>query len=469
MATGTNANASLVDAPVPRPESPYVPRRATFRSLNNKISTIVLTRRLNPLWAALTMFAFGVLAMFVAVIVYLITYGVGIWGIDIPVAWGVAIATFVWWVGIAHAGTLISAILLLMHQRWRTSINRLVETMTIFSLTCAGLFPLLHLGRLWFFYWLLPYPNTMGLWPQFRSALVWDVFAVSTYLMVSLLFWYTGMLPDLALLRDHAQAWIGKLCYGLLALGWRNSAKHWQRFEMAYLILAGLATALIVSVSSVVSCDFAISLVPGWHETVFPPYFVSGAIYSGFAMGLVLVVPLRAAYGLQEFITTKHLDVMAKLLLALSLFTSYGYMSEQFMAWYGPDLPTRYQYYNRLIGFGQYASIVWAVLFLNTLLPQIFWIGRLRRMPILLFSVSALLLIGMWLERYMIVVTSLHRDFLPSSWGMFQPTTWDYVTLFGSVGLFATLILLFIRLLPMISMSEMRAILPGTMAREEGR
>jgi Ni/Fe-hydrogenase subunit HybB-like protein len=458
-----------IDMPVPPPPSPYVPGEQNFRSINDKISSIVLKRKLNPFWAALFLFSMALLTLFTAVLVYLVAYGVGIWGIDIPVAWGVAIASFVWWVGIAHAGTLISAILLLMHQKWRTSINRVVEAMTIFSLLCAGIFPLFHMGRPWFFFWLLPYPTTMGLWPQYRSALSWDVFAVTTYLIVSLIFWYMGMIPDLAALRDRAKVWIAKFSYGVLAMGWRNSAKHWHRYQMAYLLLAGLATALIVSVSSVVSCDFAVTNLPGWHETVFPPYFVAGAIYSGFAMGLVLVVPLRFFYGLENFITLKHLDVMAKLLLALSLFTSYGYMSEQFMAWYGPDEATRYQYYNRLIGFGQYAGIVWTVLALNTVLPQMFWIPKLRRKPALLFSVSFLLLIGMWLERYMIVITSLHRDFLPSSWGMFQPTAWDYVTFLGSVGLFLTLILLFIRFLPLISMSEMRAILPGTHAREEGR
>jgi Ni/Fe-hydrogenase subunit HybB-like protein len=471
MATGLppQPDAGSLDRSLPRLPSPYVPSGTNFQGINDQISTLVLRRTFSPFWLALLMFFGSLLTMYVALMIYLITYGVGIWGIDIPVAWGFAIALFVWWVGIAHAGTLISAILLLMHQKWRTSINRLVETMTIFSVLCAGMFPILHLGRPWFFWWLLPYQSDMGLWPQFRSALTWDVFAVSTYLLVSLLFWYIGMIPDLAMLRDRGKSWIAKFCYGLLALGWRNSAKHWFRFEMAYLILAGLATALIVSVSSVVSCDFAISLEPGWHETVFPPYFVSGAIYSGFAMGLVLVIPLRYAYNLYDFITQKHLDVMAKLLIVMSFITSYGYMSEQFMAWYGPDEPTRYQYYNRLIGFGQYGSVVWAVLFLNTILPQMFWIPRLRRKPLLLFTVSGLLLIGMWMERYMIIVTTLHRDFLPSSWGMFQPTAWDYVTMFGSIGLFATLILLFVRFLPLISMSEMRAILPGTHAQEEGR
>jgi Ni/Fe-hydrogenase subunit HybB-like protein len=375
----------------------------------------------------------------------------------------------VWWIGIGHAGTLISAILLLLHQKWRTSINRLAEAMTIFAVMCAGLFPLLHLGRPWFFYWLLPYPDTMRVWPQFRSALVWDVFAVSTYFTVSVIFWYVGMVPDLATLRDRAQHRLAQIAYGMLALGWRGSAKHWNRFEMAYLLLGGLATPLVVSVHSVVSSDFAIAVLPGWHETVFPPYFVAGAIYSGFAMVLVLAIPLRVAYGLEAFITVNHLDVMGKFMLAMAFLTSYGYLSEQFMAWYGGEDYEQYLYYNRLIGFGQYASVTWAIVFCNVVAPQLLWLKTLRRKQSILLLVSVIVLIGMWLERFMIIVTSLHRDFLPSSWGIFQPTVWDYATFFGSIGLFLVLFLLFIRLLPMISISEMRALLPGTQAHEEGR
>jgi Ni/Fe-hydrogenase subunit HybB-like protein len=407
--------------------------------------------------------------VFTGTVIYLLIAGVGIWGIDIPVAWGFAITSFVWWIGIGHAGTLISAILLLLHQKWRTSINRLAEAMTIFAVMCAGLFPLLHLGRPWFFYWLLPYPNTMGLWPQFRSALVWDVFAVSTYFTISLLFWYMGMIPDLATLRDRSQSRLGQLTYGMLAMGWRNSARHWQRFDAAYLLLGGLATPLVVSVHSVVSSDFATANLPGWHETVFPPYFVAGAIFCGFAMVLVLAIILRGAYGLQEFITTNHLEVMAKILLATSWLTSYGYFSEQFMAWYGGDKTEAYTYLNRLIGFDQYAVIVWLVFICNTIVPQVLWFQALRRNQVVLFLVSVVVLIGMWFERYMIILTSLGRDFLPSSWGMFHPTLWDYLTFFGSIGVFFTLFLLFLRLLPMIAISEMRALLPGSQAHEEGR
>jgi molybdopterin-containing oxidoreductase family membrane subunit len=447
----------------------YIAPGYNFRSVTDKISSIVLTRPTHPIWLLLFALSLGLLLVLTVAVTYLLVAGVGIWGINIPVAWGFAITNFVWWIGIGHAGTLISAILLLLHQKWRTSINRLAEAMTIFAVMCAGLFPLLHLGRPWFFYFLLPYPNTMGLWPQFRSALIWDVFAVSTYFTVSLLFWYMGMIPDLATLRDRAPSRLGQIAYGMLAMGWRGSARHWQRYEMAYLLLGGLATPLVVSVHSIVSSDFAISILPGWHETVFPPYFVAGAIFSGFAMVLALAIPLRVFYGLKDFITVNHLDVMGKVLLATSFLTSYGYMSEQFMAWYGGDVPEQYLYYNRLIGFGQYAVVTWCIVFCNTIVPQVLWLQSVRRSQAALLGVSFVVLIGMWLERFMIITTSLSRDFLPSSWGMFKPTVWDYLTFFGSIGLFLALFLLFIRLLPMISISEMRAQLPGTHAREEGR
>jgi Ni/Fe-hydrogenase subunit HybB-like protein len=341
--------------------------------------------------------------------------------------------------------------------------------MTIFAVMCAGLFPLLHLGRPWFFYWLAPYPDTMGLWPQFRSALVWDVFAVSTYFTVSLIFWYMGMIPDLATLRDRTKKRWGQYIYGFLAMGWRNSARHWSRFEAAYLLLAGLATPLVVSVHSVVSSDFAIAIIPGWHETVFPPYFVAGAIFSGFAMVLVLAIPIRVFYRLEDFITLNHLEVMGKVLLATGIMTCYGYFIEQFMAWYGTNEFEQYAYRNRLVGFGQYAVQYWCLLACNAGSIQLLWFKALRRNQVVLFIVSYIVLVGMWLERYMIIITSLHRDFLPSSWGMYMGTVWDYAIFIGSIGLFFVLFLLFIRLLPMISISEMRAILPGAHAHEEGR
>ena len=466
------------DVPLPPGASPgdaaialepqYAPPGHSARTITDKISSIVLSGP-GMGWRVCFGLSMLLLLVFGVAVVYLLATGVGIWGINQPVAWGFAITTFVWWIGIGHAGTLISAILLLLHQKWRTSINRLAEAMTIFAVMCAGLFPLLHLGRPWFFYWLLPYPNTMGLSPQFRSALVWDVFAVSTYFTVSVLFWYMGMIPDLATLRDRAPTRMGRVTYAVLAMGWRGSARHWQRFEMAYLLLAGLATPLVVSVHSVVSSDFAVALLPGWHETVFPPYFVAGAIFSGFAMVMVLAIPLRIFYHLEDFITLNHLDVMGKVLLATSLLTSYGYLSEHFMAWYGGDQFEQYVYSNRLFGFGQYAWVTWGTYFCNCVVPQALWFRSVRRNQAQLFAISILVLIGMWLERFMIIVTSLHRDFLPSSWGMFKPTVWDYLTFFGTIGLFLVMFLLFIRLLPMISISEMRALLPGTHAYEEGR
>jgi molybdopterin-containing oxidoreductase family membrane subunit len=464
MATDVRQTSGRVDI---EPRSQYVAPGLTFRSVTDKISSIVLGRGVNLAWLSLFGIGAALLALLAVALIYLLVEGVGIWGINIPVAWGFAITNFVWWIGIGHAGTLISAILLLMHQKWRTSINRLAEAMTIFAVMCAGLFPLVHLGRPWFFYWLAPYPNTMSLWPQFRSALVWDVFAVSTYFTVSLLFWYMGMIPDLATLRDRARSRFAQIAYGVLAMGWRGSARHWQRFEMAYLLLGGLATPLVVSVHSVVSSDFAVSVLPGWHETVFPPYFVAGAIFSGFAMVLILAIPLRIAYGLEAFITRNHLDVMGKVLLATSLLTCYGYMSEQFMAWYGGDPAEQYQYWNRLTG--QYAWLAWAIAFCNGVAPQVLWFRWARRSQAVLMIVSVIVLFGMWCERYLIIINTLHRDFLPSSWGMFRPTFWDFATFFGSMGLFITMFLLFIRWLPMISISEMRALLPGTHAHEEGR
>jgi molybdopterin-containing oxidoreductase family membrane subunit len=464
----------LLDAPAAPPQladpgSKYIAPGLTTGSVTEDITSIVLTRPAGRGWLAWFGFGSALLLVFVIATVYLLIEGVGIWGIDIPVAWGFAITNFVWWIGIGHAGTLISAILLLLHQKWRTSINRLAEAMTIFAVMCAGMFPLLHLGRPWFFYWLLPYPNTMALWPQFRSALVWDVFAVGTYFTVSVLFWYMGMIPDLASLRDRAKTRLGQIAYGIASLGWCGSARHWQRYEIAYLILAGLATPLVISVHSVVSSDFAMANLPGWHETVFPPYFVAGAIFSGFALVLVLAILLRAYYRLQDYITVNHLEVMGKVLLATSLFTSYGYLSEQFTSWYGGEPAEHYLYWNRLVGFGWYTVIVWTVFFCNTIAPQILWFKSMRRHQGVLMLVSLIVLVGMWFERFMIITTSLHRDFLPSSWGLFIPTVWDLLTYFGTIGLFIVTFLLFVRYLPMISIAEMRGLLPGSLGHEEGR
>jgi Ni/Fe-hydrogenase subunit HybB-like protein len=423
-------------------------------SVTRKITDVVLKRPLGRGWIAGFSIAFALLLLLNFAIAWLLYKGVGIWGVNIPVAWGFAIVNFVWWIGIGHAGTFISAILLLLHQDWRTSINRFAEAMTLFAVACAGLFPLLHLGRPWVFYWLLPYPDTMDMWPQWRSALVWDVFAVGTYLTVSLIFWYVGLVPDLATMRDRARGKFAQLTYGVMSLGWRGSARHWKRFHMLYLLLAGLATPLVLSVHSVVSTDFAIALVPGWHSTIFPPYFVAGAIFSGFAMVLTLAIPIRHFYHLEDFITIRHLDNCAKIMLATGLMIAHGYITEAFMSWYSDDKFEWFQTQNRM--FGPYAPAYWLLMFCNIVVTQAVWFKRVRTSPPLLFVVALFIQVGMWTERYVIVITSLHRDFLPSAWGIFHGTRWDWMTLIGSMGLFATLFFLFLRLLPAISISEMR-------------
>src|SRR5690349_10389715 len=417
---------------------PVIEPGHTFASLTDKISSIVLTGR-TPLFWYIT---FGVGFILVLVLLFCITavvaVGVGLFGIMIPVAWGFAIVNFVWWIGIGHAGTLISAILLLLRQKWRTSINRFAEAMTLFAVACAGLFPLLHLGRPWFFYWLLPYPNTMLLWPQFRSPLVWDVFAVLTYFTVSLVFWYIGMIPDLATLRDRAKNKFAWMVYGILSMGWRGSSKHWKNYETVYLLLAGLATPLVVSVHTVVSFDFSVAIVPGWHSTIFPPYFVAGAIFSGFAMVLTLAIPIRRVYQLEDFITIRHLENMGKILLATGLIVTYSYMSEWFFAWYSGNQFEWYMAIDRLIG--KYRYMYWMLVLGNVLVPQLFWWQRMRRSVVVLLVVWVLINVGMWTERYVIVVQSLHREFMPSAWVMYGGSWWVYAALLGSIGLFVALV-----------------------------
>ena len=444
---------------------PLIEPGHTYATVTDKISAIVLTRPTPKFWYI----GFGLSFIFVLILLYaaayLFTVGVGIWGINIPVAWGFAIVNFVWWIGIGHAGTLISAILLLMRQKWRQFINRFSEAMTLFAVACAGLFPLLHLGRPWFFYWLFPYPSTMGIQPQFRSPLVWDVFAVSTYFTVSLIFWYVGLIPDLATLRDRARKRFPRFAYGILAMGWRGSAIHWHRYEMAYLLLAGLATPLVVSVHTVVSFDFAVALVPGWHSTIFPPYFVAGAIYSGFAMVLTLAIPLRKVYSLEDFITLRHLRNMGEVMLATGLIVAYGYVMETFMAWYSGNLYEQYMMMNRM--FGPYAYMYWVLILFNLLVPQALWIRGVRTNVPALFAIAICVNIGMWLERYVIVVVSLSRDFMPSAWGMYSGTIWDYAVLAGSIGLFFVFMFLFIRILPMISIFEMRELVHEATVKSE--
>jgi len=427
-----------------------------YRSLTEKISGVVLTTKTPLEWFALVGIGFLGTMMLMFAISVLLVRGIGIWGVNIPVAWGFAIVNFVWWIGIGHAGTLISAILLLLHQAWRQSINRFAEAMTLFAVTCAGLFPLMHLGRPWFFYWLLPYPNTMGLWPQWRSPLVWDVFAVGTYFTISLVFWFIGLIPDLATMRDRAQNRFVRATYGILAMGWRGSAHHWHHYESLYLLLAGLATPLVVSVHTVVSFDFTISILPGWHSTMFPPYFVAGAIYSGFAMVLNLAIPLRKLYHLEDLITMRHIQNMAKLMLATGLIVAYSYVIEAFISWYSANQFERYVALNRAIG--PYAWLYWLLIATNLVIPQALWSARVRKSIPAIFAIAFCVNVGMWLERFIIVITSLHRDFLPSSWGMYYPTVWDWATYAGTIGLFLMLFFLFVRLLPMISMFEMKQI-----------
>lgn len=442
------------DNPVLASEVPVLAPGHTYASVTDKISSIVLRKQLGRGWLLSLTLAFLLVMVLFYAIGFTVLIGLGVWGLNIPIGWGFDIVNFVWWIGIGHAGTLISAVLLLLNQSWRTSINRFAEAMTLFAVACAGIFPLLHMGRPWLFYWLLPYPNTMAVWPQFRSPLVWDVFAVSTYATVSSLFWFVGLIPDLATLRDRAVSRVGRVIYGALAMGWRGSAIHWQRYHTAYVLLAGIATPLVVSVHTVVGLDFASSLLPGWHATIFPPYFVAGAIYSGFAMVVTLAIPLRAVYGLQDFITAKHLDNMAKIMLATGLMVAYGYGIEAFFGWYSANSYEEYLIKNR--AFGPYAPSYWALIFCNVLTPQLLWFRAVRSNVIILFIVSLVVNVGMWLERFVIVVTSLHRDFLPSSWGMYYPTWVDWSVYLGTIGLFLFLLLLFIRFLPVISIFEMR-------------
>jgi len=444
---------------------PVIAPGHTFGTVTDKISAIVLTKKTPLGWYA----GFGVASLFTLLLfvslTYLVVKGIGIWGNNIPVGWAFDITNFVWWIGIGHAGTLISAILLLLKQTWRTSINRFAEAMTLFAVACAGIFPLFQTGRPWLAYWLLPYPNTMNVWPQFRSPLIWDVFAVSTYATVSLLFWFVGLIPDLATLRDRSQSRVGRVIYGMLAMGWRGSAHHWHRYDTAYLLLAGLATPLVVSVHTVVSFDFAVGIVPGWHTTIFPPYFVAGAIYSGFAMVLTLAIPIRAVYNLEDFITMRHLQNMAKVMLVTGLIVAYGYGVEAFISWYSADKYEGFVLLNRL--FGPYKVYYWALILCNVVIPQALWFKRVRTNVPLLFVISLIINVGMWLERFVIIVISLSRDFLTSSLGRYAQTFWDWSTLLGTIGMFVALLFLFLRFLPMISIFEIRTLLPEAKVSDE--
>ena len=438
-------------------DAPLLQPGHTYGSITDKIGDAVLSRK-TP-WGWLVGFGLGaiLLTLFLISVTYLFYRGVGIWGINIPVGWGFAIITFVWWIGIGHAGTLISAILFLFRQNWRTSINRFAEAMTLFAVACAGLYPILHLGRPWLFYWIIPYPNTFGLWPQFRSALSWDVFAITAYATTSALFWFVGLIPDLAAMRDKAEHPLLRFLYGMLAMGWRGSARHWHHYDRAYLLLAAIATPLVVSVHTVVSFDFAISVLPGWHTTVLPPFFVAGAIFSGFAMVITLLIPIRKIYKMQDFITDRHFDLMAKVMLTTGLVVSYGYLIEFFVGWYSGSEYEIFMLLNR-VG-GPYAVVYWGMVFCNSVVIQLLWFKQIRRNLLVLFIISIIVNIGMWLERFVIVVISLSADFIPSSWALYFPTGWDWALLLGTIGLFLTLLFLFIRTMPMISIFEVRELL----------
>ncbi|MEX2615239.1 MAG: NrfD/PsrC family molybdoenzyme membrane anchor subunit [Alphaproteobacteria bacterium] len=435
------------------PDPPPVLRGThDFPEITRRISSIALQGRLPRLFWPCFLAAFLLVLLFLYSITYLFSVGVGEYGINIPVAWGTMISNFVWWIGIGHAGTLISAVLLLLRQPWRASINRFAEAMTLFAVAIAGLFPILHLGRPWYFYWLLPLPNTHMQWPQWRGPLVWDFAAIATYATISLLFWYMGLLPDLAILRDRARSRAGQLFYGILALGWRGSAYHWARFDTSYYLLAALAAPLVVSVHSIVSLDFAYAMIPGYHSTIFPPYFVAGALYSGFAMVLTIAIPLRRAFAVEDIITNRHIDNAAKIMIAAGLFVAYGYANEAFFAWYSGEAFERHMMWNR--AFGSYGVLFWSMLFCNVVVLQALWFRRIRFNMAALFVIALLINIGMWLERYVIVVTGPSRDYLPSSWNE-QSLTWlDFGILFGSLGTFLALIFLFIRILPAITIFE---------------
>ena len=435
-------------------DSPFLEPGHTYATVTDQISSIVLTERTPRFWWIGFGAASLLVLVFIVSVAYLFLAGVGIWGINIPVAWGVAIINMVWWAGIAHAGTLISALLLVLRQYWRTSISRMTEAMTLFAAATGALFPLLHLGRPQFFYYIFPYPNTMGLWPQFRSPLVWDVFAILAHTIIPFLFFYLALIPDLATLRDRASVPFRRKLFNVLALGWRGSARHWHHFETAYFLVAVLVIPLVVLLHSVISYTFAISIVPGWHATIFPPHFVAGAVLSGFAMILTIAILLRVFYRLEDFITLRHLDNMAKVMLGASLLVAYGYLVEIFMAWYSGNISEISIYADRFTGV--YAPVLWAFFALSLLLPQALWSQRIRTNMPLLFGISILINVGMWLQRFMIVVTSLSQDYLPSSWGTYAPTLWDWSLFAGTIGLFIVLLFLFVRFLPVISIFELR-------------
>ena len=442
------------------PESgrfPLVLGDSSFHGLTEAVAAPMERDDYSKWWVAFGVAVSGLMLLLVA-LAWLFWEGTGIWGLNNPVGWGWAIVNFVFWVGIGHAGTLISAILFLFRQQWRTGINRFAEAMTIFAVICALVFPGVHVGRIWAAYWMFPLPNQMEMWPNFRSPLLWDVFAVGTYFTVSLLFWFVGLIPDLATMRDRSKTKLRRLLYGIFAMGWNGSTRAWLHYERAYLILAALATPLVLSVHTIVSFDFAVAQLPGWHTTIFPPYFVAGAIFSGFAMVLTLAIPARKLFNIEHLITVKHLENMAKIILLTGSMVGYAYGMEFFIAWYSGNPYESFAFVNR--AFGDYSWAYWTMVSCNVISPQFIWFKKLRRSPLFLFILSIFVNIGMWFERFVITVTSLHHDFLPSSWDYFTPTFWDAATLVGSFGLFFTLFLLFLRFLPIVALAEVKAVVP---------
>jgi len=464
MAAGANPMTEVQPGAVTIPETPVELQRQmlvangrSFGWISNRVSSISEDKA--PFWWWVLFVPSALLmGMLLCLLGYQISTGVGVWGNQHPVMWAWDIVNFVWWIGIGHAGTLISAILFLLRQRWRTAVNRAAEAMTIFAVMCAGIYPAIHVGRVWYDWWLFPIPTSNSIWPQFRSPLMWDVFAVSTYFTVSALFWYMGLIPDLAVLRDRAKTKFRQFCYGLFSLGWTGSNRHWSNYEKAYLLLAGLSTPLVLSVHSIVSLDFAVSQLPGWHTTIFPPYFVAGAIFSGFGMVLTLLIPLRSIFKLHDIITMRHIDIMCKVTLATGSIVGYAYAMEFFIAWYSGSPNERFHFMNRALGPYWWAWLLMVIP--NVVVPQVFWFKKVRQNLVIVFIISIVVNVGMWFERFVIIVIGLHRDFLPSSWGYYTPSWVDICTFIGTFGLFFTCFLLFIRFLPMIAVSEVKGVIP---------
>jgi molybdopterin-containing oxidoreductase family membrane subunit len=452
------SSPNVVPGETPGTRAPLVLGKPTFNTVTEDVSLIAESKP-TPKYLLGLMLAASILLVMVGSLAKLVTTGVGVWGLDNTVFWAWDITGFVFWIGIGHAGTLISAILFLFRQKWRTSINRAAEAMTIFAVMAAGIYPAFHVGRVWFLYWVFPVPNQMSMWPNFKSPLLWDVFAVSTYATVSILFWFVGLVPDLATLRDRAKTRLSHTLYGIFSLGWRGSHRHWLHYEKAYLILAGISTPLVLSVHTVVSFDFATSVVPGWHTTIFPPYFVAGAIFSGFAMVITLMVIARKVLGLEHLVTMRHMENMCKIILATGSMVGYAYGIEFFIAWYGGVEYEKFVFFENR-AFGPYKWAYWSMVTCNVIIPQAFWFKKVRTSIPAMFAISIVVNIGMWFERFVIIVTSLHREYIPSGWTYFYPTIWDISLFLGTFGLFLTMFLLFCKFLPVIATSEVKGVMP---------